>query len=68
MRIHAIRMGPLLQMMEEEKAEDEEGFEDSDPLLEPGDCLFMTVSTSNILVPVISTTATTSQQLAEKAL
>ena len=36
MRIHAIHMGPLLQMVEEEKTEDEEGSEDSDPLLEPG--------------------------------
>ena len=68
MRICAICMGPLLQTVEEEKTEDEEGSEDSDPLLEPGEHLFATVSMSNIPVPVIATTATTSQQLADKAL
>ena len=51
MRIHAIRMGPLLQMVEEEKTEDEEGSEDSDPLLEPDDRLLMTVSMPNIPYP-----------------
>ena len=50
------------------KNEDGEGSEDSEPLLEPGDCLLITVSTSNIPVPMITATATTSQQLAEKAL
>ena len=68
MRIHAIHMGPLLQMVEEEKTEDEEGSEDSEPLLEPGDRLFATVSTPKIPIPVIAATATTSQQLAEKAI
>ena len=68
MRIYAIHMRPLLQMVEEEKNEDGEGSEDSEPLLEPGDCLLVTVSTSNIPVPMITATATTSQQLAEKAL
>ena len=55
-------------MVEEEKTEDEEGSEDSDPLLEPGDHLLTTVSMSNIPVPMIAATATASQQLAEKAL
>ena len=68
MRICAIRMGPLLQMVEEEKTKDEESSEDSDPLLEPGDCLLTTVSMSNIPLPVIAATATVSQQLAENAL
>ena len=67
MRICAICMGPLLQMVEEEKTKDEEGSEDSDPLLEPDDHLLVTVSTSNIPVLVIAATATASQQLAEKA-
>ena len=65
MRIHAIHMGPLLQMVEEEKTEDEEGSEDSEPLLEPGDHLFATVSTPKIPIPVFAATATMSQQLAE---
>ena len=40
----------------------------SEPLLEPDDHLFATVSMPNILIHVITATATMSQQLAEKAL
>ena len=68
MRIRAIHMGLLPQLVEEEKTEDSEDSEDSEPLLEPGDRLLATMSTPNIPIPVIAATATTSQQLAEKAL
>ena len=68
MRIHAIRMGPLPQLLEEERTEDSKDSEASEPLLEPGDRLLATMSIPNIPVPVIAATATTSQQLAEKAL
>ena len=45
-QIHACRMGPLPQMVEEEEEEEEEPESvDFGPLLDPGERLFATVST-----------------------
>jgi hypothetical protein len=64
-RIHARRMGPLPQMVEEEEEEEEEPESvDFRPLLD----LFATVSTPTVPTKVIAASTTTAQQLAEKAL
>jgi hypothetical protein len=60
-------MGPLPQMVEEEEEEEEESV-DFRPLLDPGECLFATVSTPTVPTKVIAASTTTAQQLAEKAL
>jgi hypothetical protein len=58
-------MGPLAQMVEEEEEEEEElDSVDSEPLLDPGECLFATISTPK----VIAAATTTAQQLTKKAL
>jgi hypothetical protein len=68
-QIHACRMGPLPQMVEEEEEEEEEPESvDFGPLLDPGERLFATVSTPTVPTEVIAASTTTAQQLAEKAL
>jgi hypothetical protein len=70
-QIHAYRMGPLPQMVEEEEEEEEEEEPESvdfGPLLGPGEHLFATVSTPTVPTEVITASTTTAQQLAKKAL
>jgi Reverse transcriptase (RNA-dependent DNA polymerase) len=59
-QIHACRMGVLPQMVEEEEEEEPESV-DFGPLLDPGECLFATVSTPTVPTEVIAASTTMAQ-------